>query len=200
MHVCVPILGGVSTAYSTHKHTYASSSSSRPLANTVTLNFRKHKMPLSVFVGKQFPINLRRRMPHRQYVQMHPKGATNQVGGAGRQRQEAGGRWKGAKALPCSKSFARALIAFLANMKMYSRHASSHFANVPPNESHKSEREREREQEKISVCGGSRSRYECVEGEWKPAVASAHSAGKVCFPLCGKSRGKSFFFAKISKV
>lgn len=62
-----------------------------PLANTVTLNFRKHKMPLSVFVGKQFPINLRRRMPHRQYVQMHPKGATNQVGGAGRQA-EAGGR------------------------------------------------------------------------------------------------------------
>lgn len=61
-------------------------------------------------------------------------------------------------------------------------------------------REREREQEKIRVCGGSKSRYECVEGEWKPAVASAHSAGKVCFPLCGKSRGKSFFFAKISKV
>lgn len=91
MHVCVPILGGVSTAYSTHKHTYASSSSSRPLANTVTLNFRKHKTPLSVFVGKQFPINLRRRMPHRQYVQMHPKGATNQVGGAGRQAV-AGGR------------------------------------------------------------------------------------------------------------
>lgn len=123
-----------------------------PLANTVTLNFRKHKMPLSVFVGKQFPINLRRRMPHRQYVQMHPKGATNQVGGAGRQA-EAGGRWKGAKALPCSKSFARALIAFLANMKMYSRHASSHFANVPANESRKSEREREGAGEDTSVWG-----------------------------------------------
>lgn len=113
------------------------------------------------------------------------------VGQAGKHEVEVDE--EGAKALPCSKSFARALIAFLANMKMYSRHASSHFANVPPNESRKREGERERVKR-------SRRRYECVEGGWKPAVASAHSAGKVCFPLCGKSRGKSFFFAKISKV
>lgn len=92
-----------------HTHSSPSISPSFPSANTVTLNFRKHKMPLSVFVGKQFPINLRRRMPHRQYVQMHPKGATNQVGGAGRQagrgrRQVEGGKGPALLEKFCSSS------------------------------------------------------------------------------------------------
>lgn len=70
-------------------------------------------MPLSVFpwLGKQFPINLRWITTNNVCVQMH-RGVAN---------------------LWLRTEFPSSAI-FLASMKMYSRHASGHFANVPPNE------------------------------------------------------------------